>query len=52
MIKRVVLRPKVTGKGLDLELYGELTNTLRLCERAQNKTAPELTLTGPFDVCL
>ena len=50
MIKRVVLRPKVPGKGLDLELYGELGNILAACEGAKMQNAPGSKASGRLSV--
>ena len=51
MIERVVLRPKVLGKGgLDLELYGELANILAACEGAKMQNAPGSKASGRLSV--
>lgn len=48
MIERVVLRPKVPGKSLDLELYGELANILVACEGAKTENSPRISAAGFF----
>ena len=50
MIERVVLRPKVPGKGLDLELFGELANILAACEGAKMQNAPGSKASGRLSV--
>ena len=50
MIERVVLRPKALGKGLDLELYGELANILAACAGAKMQNAPGSKASGRLSV--
>ena len=50
MIERVVLRPKVLGNGLDLELYGELANILAACAGAKMQNAPGSKASGRLSV--
>ena len=50
MIAHVVLRPKVLGNGLDLELYGELANILAACEGAKMQNAPGSKASGRLSV--
>jgi hypothetical protein len=50
MIERVVQHPKVLGNGLDLELYGELANSLAACEGAKIQNAPGSKASGRLSV--
>jgi hypothetical protein len=50
MIERVVLRPKVLGNGLDLELYGELANILAACVGTKMQNAPGSKASGRLSV--
>ena len=50
MIERVVLRPKLPGNGLVLELYGELANILAACEDVKMQNAPGSKASGRLSV--
>ena len=50
MIVRVVLRPKVAGTGLDLELYGKLANFRAACAGVRIQNPPRISATGRFSL--
>jgi hypothetical protein len=48
MVELAVLQPKVLGKGLDLELFGEFANILAACAPPQKQNAPGSKASGRF----
>ena len=48
MVELAVLQPKVLGKGLDLELFGEFANILAACVVSQQQNAPGAKASGRF----